>query len=238
MENVQLLPENEVRDVEGRLYINPQVGVDETNTFIDKFRDTQRGNTQEIKTQTRMLGTDVPSNLGGLTGAGNYFTSRYQTPQTNAVVQNLRTAAQATALNEALANEQAVWKKRYNDAYKNYQKRQYNAAKRASLGGGGNPQSPSGGNLDIDTNSGTSDKIKVDVFEETPGSVIPVDSNSSRYQDPNTGQWYTLISPTDFDARVIANSLQGHNPKDGMTFSANGKTFRYVAGPDQWFQQN
>lgn len=124
MENVQLLPDNEVKEVEGRLYINPQVGIDETNTFIDKFRDTQKGNTQEISTQTQMLGTDVPSSLGGLTGAGSYFTSRYQTPQTNTVAQNLRAAAQATALNEALANEEAMWKKRYNDAYRKYQKRQ------------------------------------------------------------------------------------------------------------------
>lgn len=138
MENVQLLPDNEVKEVESRFYLNPQIGVDETNTFIDKFRDIQRGNNQEITTQTQMLGTDVPSNLGGLTGAGNYFTSRYQTPQTNTVVQNLRAAAQATALNEALANEQALWKKRYNDAYKAYQKRQHDAAKRANSGGRGN----------------------------------------------------------------------------------------------------
>lgn len=145
MDNVQLLPDNEVKEVEGRLYINPQVGIDETNTFIDKFRDTQRGNTQEISDQTRMLGTDVPSSLGGLTGAGNYFTSRYQTPQTNAVTQNLRAAAQATAFKEAAENEVALWKKRYDDAYKAYQKRQYRKANSGGGGGGGgNPGTADG----------------------------------------------------------------------------------------------
>ena len=163
MENVQLLPENEVKEVESRLYLNPQVGIDETNTFIDKFRDTQRGNNQEIATQTQMLGTDVPSNLGGLTGAGNYFTSRYQTPQTNAVIQNLRAAAQATALNEALANEQALWKKRYNDAYKAYQKRQ----NRKSSGGGSSGGTTGGG----DAPEGETEYTSTDYTVEgvTPG---------------------------------------------------------------------
>lgn len=236
MENVQLLPENEVKEVEGRYYINPQVGIDETNTFIDKFRDTQKGDTQEIAEQTQMLGTDVPSSLGGLTGAGNYFTSRYQTPQTNAVVQNLRAAAQATALNNALSNEQEMWKKRYNDAYKAYQKRQ-NAKQNAALGGGGNGGNGGGNDtLNVNTNNGQTTQ-KVDTFEETPGSYIPMTDTSGKYQDPKTGQWFMLTNPNDFDMRVIENSLQGQNPKDGITFSANGKVFRYLAGPDSWYQQ-
>lgn len=123
MDNYNLLPDNEVKEVENRRYINPNLIVDETNTFIDNYRNNQRANTQEIASQTQALGTDVPSNIGGLTGAGSYFTSRYQTPQTNAVTQNLRTAAQAQALNTALANEQEIWKNRYQQAYRNYQKR-------------------------------------------------------------------------------------------------------------------
>ncbi len=142
MDNANLLPENEYREEDGRRYINPNLPVTETEDFITKFRDTQRGNTQEISSQTEMLGTDIPSAEGGLIGAGSYWTSRYQTPQTNAVVQNLRTAAQASALNEALQNEQAMWKKKYDDAYKNYQKRQHDAAKRASLGGGSSSGRP------------------------------------------------------------------------------------------------
>ena len=119
-----LLPENETVEVEGLRYLNPNLVIDETNTFIDKLRGTQGMNTQEIATQTEMLGTDIPSSQGGLIGANSYFTSRYQTPQTNSAVANLRRVAQESALNQALANEQAIWKKRYQQAYRNYQSRQ------------------------------------------------------------------------------------------------------------------
>lgn len=117
-----LLPENETVEVEGRRYLNPNLVIDETNTFIDKLRGTQGMNTQEIATQTEMLGTDIPSSQGGLMGANSYFTSRYQTPQTNSAVANLRRVAQESALNQALANEQAMWKKRYDEAYRRYQR--------------------------------------------------------------------------------------------------------------------
>lgn len=118
--------------VDDRRYINPQVGLDESNAFIENLRNTQQANTQEIAQDTYNLGTAVPSNLGGLGGAGTYFTSRYQTPQTNEVVANLRSAAQAQALNEVLSNKLAQAKERYNQAYRNYQIK----ARRATLGGG------------------------------------------------------------------------------------------------------
>lgn len=114
--------------VDDRRYINPQVGLDESNAFIENLRNTQQANTQEIAQDTYNLGTAVPSNLGGLGGAGTYFTSRYQTPQTNEVIANLRSAAQAQALNEALSNKLAQAKERYNKAYK--------AASKRSGGGG------------------------------------------------------------------------------------------------------
>lgn len=123
-----ILPENEYTEFEDRVYVNPQVSVDETNTFIDNLRSAQEQQNKEISSATRMLGTDVPTNLGGLTGADSYFTSRYQTPQTNSVVENLKAVAQAKALNDALSNEEAIWKKRYNDAYRAYQKRNWNRA--------------------------------------------------------------------------------------------------------------
>lgn len=130
-----ILPTEEYTEVDGRAYLNPQVALDESNTFIDNLRATQGQQNQEIISDTQMLGTDVPSNLGGLTGAESYFTSRYQTPQTNSVVANLRAVAQAAALNQVLANEQEIWKKRYNDAYRAYQKRANSGG--GSGGGGG-----------------------------------------------------------------------------------------------------
>ena len=123
---MDILPTNEYKEVEGRYYVNPQISLDESNTFIDNLRTSQGQQNQEIFSDTRMLGTDVPSNLGGLTGADSYFTSRYQVPQTNAAAANLRAAAQASALNQVLEDQQSMWKKRYNDAYRAYQKSAYN----------------------------------------------------------------------------------------------------------------
>lgn len=142
----QILPETEVTEVEGRTYINPQVAVGESDTFIDNLRQTQQANTQQITQDTYNLGTAVPSNLGGLMGGEGYWTSRYQTPQTNATVANLRAAAQAKALNDVLENEQAIWKNRYQQAYRNYQSRQYNKSNQPSTTGGeGDPGNVSTG---------------------------------------------------------------------------------------------
>lgn len=123
-----MLPENEYSEIESRYYLNPQVGLDESNKFIENLRSVQQQNNSQIAKDTAALGTEVSSNLGGLTGADSYFTSRYQTPQTNATVANLRATAQAAALNDVLENEQAIWKKRYNDAYRAYQKREHDKA--------------------------------------------------------------------------------------------------------------
>lgn len=134
-----ILDSNEFIEVDGRGYVSPQVALDESNRFIDNLRVTQAQQNQQIAQDTAALGTEVSSNLGGLgtnTPANmGYFTSRLQTPQTASAVANLRATAQAAALNQALENEQAIWKKRYQDAYRAYQKRVYDASK--------TPQNPS-----------------------------------------------------------------------------------------------
>ncbi len=114
----------------GRRYINPQVALDEENAFIQNLRNTQAQDNAKIYQDTHNLGTDVSSNLGGLNGGEAYFNARYQTPQTNYTIANLREAAQAKALSDALNNEVAKAKKRYNDAYK--------AANSGGGSGGGN----------------------------------------------------------------------------------------------------
>lgn len=121
--------------VDEQRYINPQVALDESNAFIQNLRDTQQARTADIAQDTYNLGTSVPSNLGGLGGAGTYFTSRYQTPQTNEVVANLRATAQAQALNDAMNNLVAQAQQRYNKAYKNYQKRNSGTVGPTSPGG-------------------------------------------------------------------------------------------------------
>lgn len=116
-----------------RRYVNPQVSLNEQNAFIDNLRNTQGQDTAQIRQDTYNLGTAVPSNLGGLAGGSNYFKSRYQTPQTNSMVSDLRAAAQAQALSTLLSNEIGKAKKRYSDAYRAAKKRANN------ISGGGNP---------------------------------------------------------------------------------------------------
>ena len=136
-----ILPTSEYKEYEGRAYLNPDAALNESNQFIDNLRSTQGQQNQEIATQTYNLGTSVPSSQGGL-GTNNanglsYFTSRYQTPQTASAVADLRATAQAAALNQILADEQAAWKKRYSDAYRSYQKSAYDKSNGGSGGGSG-----------------------------------------------------------------------------------------------------
>lgn len=106
-----------------RRYVNPQVSLNEQNAFIDNLRNTQGQDTAQIRQDTYNLGTAVPSNLGGLAGGSGYFRSRYQTPQTNSMVADLRAAAQSQALSTLLNNEIGKAKKRYSDAYRAAKKR-------------------------------------------------------------------------------------------------------------------
>lgn len=111
-----------------RRYVNPQVSLNEQNAFIDNLRNTQGQDTAQIRQDTYNLGTAVPSNLGGLAGGSNYFKSRYQTPQTNSMVADLRAAAQSQALSTLLNNEIGKAQKRYNDAYRAAKKRANNVS--------------------------------------------------------------------------------------------------------------
>lgn len=108
---------------EDRVYLNPTQSRDEQLSFIDTLRETQANNTTQINADTYALGSQLPSSLGGLRGGEETFAARYQRPQTEATIADLRTAAQQSALNQALTNLQSAWKKRYNDAILNYQRR-------------------------------------------------------------------------------------------------------------------
>lgn len=136
--------------VDDRRYIKPQVALDESNAFIENLRNAQGQRTAEISQDTYNLGTAVPSNLGGLGGSESYFTSRYQTPQTNEIVANLKATAQAQALNDAMNNALAQAKQRYNNAYKAAQKRSITPTNPTT-----NPTKPQNKKGDVDhTDSG------------------------------------------------------------------------------------
>lgn len=101
---------------DGRWYIRPEVALNEQNAFINNYRNIEAQNNAQIAQQTRALGTQVPSQLGGLVGGGGYFRSRYQTPQTNQIVADLRSQMQGQALQAVLQNELEKAKKKYKDA--------------------------------------------------------------------------------------------------------------------------
>lgn len=234
MDNI--LPSDEYKEVDGRQYLNPQVALDESNTFIDNLRTSQGQQNQEIFTDTQMLGTDVPSVQGGLTGAESYFTSRYQTPMTNAAVANLRAVAQATALSQALQNEQEIWKNRYQQAYRNYQKRVYDASK--------NPQTPSTtnlSNLEVDVNSGDSGEggANENMTTTGPGYVTSVQGGLNVYTDQNGDRWTlrnleggdeTLLGGlTNIGGNLLRTFPDGTPLTNGAVYNAGGgRVFMYV----------
>lgn len=129
--------------VDEQRYINPQVALDESNAFIQNLRDTQQSRNAQIARDTYNLGTAIPSNIGGLSGSGSYFNARYQTPQTNTLIADLKATAQAQALNDAMNNELAQAKQRYNKAYK--------AAQKRNSGSGGTPATTGGSEIDDTT---------------------------------------------------------------------------------------
>ena len=170
-----ILPENEYTTFENRDYINPEVSLNEQMSFIDNLRDTQKQNNAQIRQQTYNLGTSVPSNLGGLVGGEGYWTSRYQTPQTNSLASELRSTAQAQALNDVLSNEQAKWKKRYNDAYNANQRRNANKTN----GGDGETGETEGG-IETDDNSGMS-TAEYDISTENGDVVVRYKNEYGEY---------------------------------------------------------
>lgn len=152
--------------VDDQRYINPQVALDESNAFIQNLRDVQKANNEEIARDTYNLGTAVPSNIGGLGGSGSYFNARYQTPQTNTLIADLRATAQAQALSDAMNNAVSQAKQRYNKAYKNYSKRHSGGS------GGGNPT------------ANTPNEIKPDVNYTPDNGTPPVNPGN-----PNAGDY-------------------------------------------------
>lgn len=206
MDNI--IPENEFVEVEGRQYINPQTGLDESTQFIENLRATQGQQNQQIAQDTYNLGTDIQSVQGGLgtnTPANmGYFTSRLQTPQTNSAVANLRAAAQAKALNDVLANEQAIWKNRYQQAYRNYQKRQ-NA--KANAPKTQNPETTDPSEPDVEKNVTTPQE-----FFGVPDTIVSETDTHYIYTDPKTGE-QTKVSK-DYMKQIYDEN--GNITDDGM----------------------
>lgn len=216
--------------VDDRRYIKPQVALDESNAFIENLRNTQGQRTAEIAQDTYNLGTAVPSNLGGLGGSGSYFTSRYQTPQTNEVVANLKATAQAQALNDAMNNALAQAKQRYNNAYKAAQKRNGNPTNPA------NPTNPTSPKLPIDTNGG-GDRTTIpgggsDTVEENTWAGSPYKSSIYKYKKGDFSFLYDASNPLSLPpSSPLASPL--NTSKDGILKTINGKN--YISMNGNWY---
>lgn len=200
--------------VDDRRYIKPQVALDESNAFIENLRNTQGRRTAEIAQDTYNLGTAVPSNLGGLGGSGSYFTSRYQTPQTNEIVANLKATAQAQALNDAMNNALAQAKQRYNNAYKAAQKRS------SSTGSTGptnptNPTNPTGSKLLITTNE-NNEKTTIPSGGSDTVSTLPKNATKGAY---NVGS-----ATVNGDTRIVTKEPNGLYHVQGLGSYRDGSS--------------
>lgn len=203
--------------VDDRRYIKPQVALDESNAFIENLRNTQGQRTAEIAQDTYNLGTAVPSNLGGLGGSGSYFTSRYQTPQTNEIVANLKATAQAQALNDAMNNALAQAKQRYNNAYKAAQKRS------SSTGSAGpanptnptNPANPTGSKLPITTNE-NNEKTTIPSGGSDTVSTLPKNATKGAY---NVGS-----ATVNGDTRIVTKEPNGLYHVQGLGSYRDGSS--------------
>lgn len=112
--------EDETITFEDRSYVNPQVSLAEQDQFLERFKDIQSQNQAQINQQTQALGSQVPSNQGGLVGAEGLWNVQYQRPQVNAAIENLRQSNQLQALNTVMSNEQNAMTNRLNQVKRAY----------------------------------------------------------------------------------------------------------------------
>lgn len=215
---------------DGRRYINPQVALDEQNAFIQNLRDTQQTRNAQIAQDTHNLGTDVPSNIGGLNGSEAYFNARYQTPQTNYTIANIRAAAQSQALTDVMNNELNKAKKRYSDAYKAAVTRANTPATTNNNGGDGGGKTPTTPNNDVVQNDEGKNPIGDIGFDN--GATFYSTGLGRRYYLGNVPQGVAITAP------FMQSTVK--QPANGTVREYNGKKYLFVNtsrsnGP-KWYQ--
>lgn len=166
---------------EDRAYQPATTSRDEQLSFIDTLRRTMADKQNQVNQSIYALGAQTPSRYGGLSGGENTFEARYRTPQLEQTAANLRTAAQQSALNTALSNLQGAWKKRYNDAVLNYQRR-------AATPSTTNPSGNGGGNgLPISTNSADQIDVKTEGKTESQQQLDNAESAAQAWAGEQLG---------------------------------------------------
>lgn len=199
-------------------YINPTVDRDERLAFIENLRAVQNKDMDKIKQDTYNLGSPLPSNKGGLTGAEGTFRQMYSVPQTNALVSQLKSAAQASALNTALSNLQNQYKDAYNTAYKNYQSR---------MGSYGNTgPSPGSNYVEGDVEFKTSNNPTSVTADEVPWDT-QVSNSTNGYQLLDGGAIGAAaeIKGTWADGTKLIEGGLWKDPKGNTYVYTNGKVY-------------
>lgn len=212
--------ENEMIEFEGRQYVNPDISRDEQMAFIDTMRDMQAQNNAQIATETHNLGTDVEPIRGGLSGSEEYWKGVYQAPQTEAAVANMKAVAQQTALNNALTNYQNALQNRYNQAYRNYQKRAYLRSLNSGGGGGGVTG-------DVTTEGGTE-------YEDAGEDEVTIDEQEINVAKPTSTDTGAINAANQYGSVTGASSLPTTTTHTGYIITPGGQnvSYRFVSSPN------
>ena len=209
--------ENELIDFENRKYINPDISRDEQTDFINTLRDIQAQNNAQIATETHNLGTDIDHPRGGLNGSEEYWKGRYQTPQTEAAIANMKAVAQQSALNTALSNYNNMLQNRYSQAYRDYNKRLYehNRSRERQAdeyykksGNGSSSGSGSGSGSNTNTWNGEIEEETptTTTFYGVPGTTVTEEDGYYVYTDTTTGQKHRV-------SKEMMNKIYDENGK-------------------------
>lgn len=233
----EIMNENEYLTVNDRYYVNPQLSVDESEQFLEKLKTAQAEGNARIAQETHNLGTDVPSSMGGLTGSGGIWRQRYQNPQINSMVADLKATAQAQALNETMSNLLAQKQQEYKEAYRR-------AYKKANAGNPTTNNPDDEEKLDITTNPDKKDTVEVNENQNVGAGFLNPTSNGVAAYEDESGNTYNLgeISKDDFAKYQLPSSdtlIKSQRPQHGDTKVIRGTTYRYIVNsqyPDgAWF---
>ena len=215
---------------QGLAEINPMAGYNAQQEFIDNYRNAQAEKTAQIGEQAHALGSDLTAQYGGLHGPSEYWLSRYQTPQTESRLAGLRAANQAQALNQLMKNDLEREAEKYNQAYRNYQKRA------RSYSTGGNPVTTTGNG---DSKQGNVNFISL----ESLGRAGTVEPGLSSVYDTGTGNPTntTVIAPEGVDENGNARAIildNGTNKVVGNSEQDAGSDVGYLNAANAWAVKN
>lgn len=225
---------DEVSTFEEREYISPTLSRDEQLSFIENLRQVQAQNQQQVNDETHALGTDVTSNLGGLTGAQGLWADQYVNPQVQSMTANLTKVAQADAAKAAMQNLSNMWSNRYNQAKRAYNRRANTAS----------PANTTQGDVSYDTD-------KVDILTQKAGQApagwayISVAGRDRWYKTnadgtidysnyvetrPNTATQTQYYNPLYYPAYQGEDGKLTYAPKAPTVVKTGGGTFKVSNG--------